>query len=96
MLLSFFNLGAWGALYAVTPEVYPTELRAGGAGWAAGFGRVASVLAPLAVPPLMARGGVAAVFAVFTLAFVLAIAGSLLLPEPRGRVLAETLTDEAA
>ena len=25
--LSFFNLGAWGALYAVTPEVYPTSLR---------------------------------------------------------------------
>src|SRR3712207_7092054 len=28
MVLSFFNLGAWGALYAVTPEVYPTVLRA--------------------------------------------------------------------
>ena len=27
MALSFFNLGAWGALYAITPEVYPTLLR---------------------------------------------------------------------
>src|SRR5215218_751159 len=27
MVLSFFNLGAWGALYAVTPEVYPTAQR---------------------------------------------------------------------
>ena len=41
MVLSFFNLGAWGALYAVTPELYPTELRATGSGWAAGIGRIA-------------------------------------------------------
>jgi putative MFS transporter len=47
MALSFFNLGAWGALYAVTPENYPTSLRATGAGWAAGVGRIASIVAPL-------------------------------------------------
>ena len=50
--LSFFNLGAWGALYAVTPEVYPTSLRATGAGSATAFGRLASILAPLLVLPL--------------------------------------------
>ena len=94
-LLSFFNLGAWGALYAVTPEVYPTTLRATGAGWAAGFGRIASILAPLAVPVLMARGGMGAVFAVFTAFFAVGIGGSLFLPELRGRHLAETLSDEA-
>ena len=27
MLLSFFNLGAWGALYAYSPEQYPTVVR---------------------------------------------------------------------
>lgn len=93
MLLSFFNLGAWGALYAVTPEVYPTTLRATGAGWAAGFGRIASILAPLAVPPLMARGGIEAVFLVLAGFFGVAIAGSLLLPELRGVQLAQTLGD---
>ena len=36
MLLSFFNLGAWGALYAYTPEQYPTTIRGTGAGMAAG------------------------------------------------------------
>lgn len=96
MLLSFFNLGAWGALYAATPEVYPTTLRGTGAGWAAGFGRIASILAPLAVPPLFAAGGTAAVFGVFALFFGLAILGSLLLPELRGRRLTETLEDELA
>ena len=96
MLLSFFNLGAWGALYAATPEVYPTTLRATGAGWAAGFGRIASILAPLAVPPLLARGGVGAVFGVLAAFFGVAIAGSLLLPELRGRHLSETLAEEGA
>jgi putative MFS transporter len=76
--------------------VYPTPLRATGAGWAAGFGRIASILAPLAVPPLLARGGVGAVFGVLAAFFGVAIAGSLLLPELRGRHLAETLAEEGA
>jgi putative MFS transporter len=89
VLLSFFNLGAWGALYAATPEVYPTEVRATGSGWAAGFGRIASILAPLSVPPLLALGGVTAAFATFSLFFGLAVVGALVLPELRGRALAE-------
>ena len=87
MLLSFCNLGAWGALYAVTPEVYPTSVRARGAGAAAGFGRIASILAPLSVPPLLAAGGTGAVFAVFGAAFALAALASALLPERRGAAL---------
>lgn len=86
-LLSFFNLGAWGAVYAATPEVYPTPVRATGAGWAAGFGRIASILAPLAVPPLLAAGGAPAVFGTFAAFFAVAIVGALLLPEWRGRQL---------
>ena len=39
-LLSFFNLGAWGALYAYTPENYPVLIRATGSGAAAVFGRI--------------------------------------------------------
>jgi putative MFS transporter len=87
MVLSFFNLGAWGALYAVTPEVYPTLLRGTGAGSAAGFGRIASILAPLSVPPLLARGGSALVFTVFAVSFAGAALGALGLPERRGQVL---------
>ncbi|NAZ86093.1 MFS transporter, partial [Kineococcus indalonis] len=87
VLLSFFNLGAWGALYALTPEVYPTAVRGRGAGSAAGFGRIASILAPLSVPPLLAAGGTGLVFVVFGVAFALAAAASWLLPETRGRAL---------
>lgn len=84
MLLSFFNLGAWGALYAVTPELYPTRLRATGAGWAAGVGRIASILAPLAVPFIRDLGGTLTLFVVFSAFFVVAALGSFWLPERRG------------
>ncbi|QTE31474.1 MFS transporter [Pengzhenrongella sicca] len=89
MLLSFFNLGAWGALYAITPELYPTRLRATGSGWAAGVGRIASILAPLAVPQLRALGGTPLLFEVFAAVFVVAALCALRLPERRGQELEE-------
>lgn len=48
-LMSFFNLGAWGLMYTYTPELYPTEARASGTGWAGAFGRIGGMLAPLVV-----------------------------------------------
>ncbi|MCC4907403.1 MFS transporter [Microbacterium sp. cx-59] len=89
MSLSFFNLGAWGALYAVTPETYPTPLRATGSGWAAGIGRIASILAPLSVPPLLALGGAPLLFVVFAAFFVIAGAATFGLADRRGRALDE-------
>lgn len=87
MALSFFNLGAWGALYAVTPESYPTSLRATGAGWAAGVGRIASIVAPLSVPPLVALGGVPLPFAMFGAFFLVAAAVTWGLADARGAAL---------
>ncbi|SJM56619.1 MFS transporter [Gulosibacter sp. 10] len=89
-LLSFFNLGAWGALYAIGPELYPTTIRGTGAGAAAGFGRIASIIAPLVVPALVAAGGggIGLVFTVFAIAFGVAAAAAFLLPELKGRALA--------
>jgi MFS transporter, putative metabolite:H+ symporter len=49
ILLSFFNLGAWGGLYAYTPEQYPTIIRGTGAGMAAAVGRIGGILGPLLV-----------------------------------------------
>ncbi|WP_426717774.1 MFS transporter [Corynebacterium auriscanis] len=86
-LLSFFNLGAWGALYAVGPELYPTHLRGTGTGAAAGFGRIASILAPLIVPPILAFGGQGILFAVFGAAFAIAALAAFMLPEQRGKTL---------
>src|ERR671917_75545 len=46
VLMSFFSLGAWGSLYAWTPELYPTEIRTTGMGWASGMARVAGIITP--------------------------------------------------
>ncbi len=87
MALSFFNLGAWGALYAVTPEMYPTSLRATGSGWAAGVGRIASIVAPLVVPFLLGVGGAPLLFVVFAAFFVVAAAAAWGLVDVRGEAL---------
>ncbi len=91
MALSFFNLGAWGALYAISPEVYPTDLRGTGTGWAAGFGRIASILAPLYVPWVRDLGATDAVlFAIFAAFFAVAAGATWGLPERRGAALEES------
>ena len=86
-LLSFFNLGAWGALYAIGPELYPSHIRGAGTGSAAGFGRIASIIAPLIVPPILLWGDSIALFSLFSAAFGLAAVATLTLPEQRGKVL---------
>ncbi|MDR3107076.1 MAG: MFS transporter, partial [Bifidobacteriaceae bacterium] len=83
MLLSFFNLGAWGALYAITPEIYPTSVRGTGAGWAAGFGRIASIVTNLATLPLYNALGPGWVFSIFAASFVIAALAAWTLPEMR-------------
>lgn len=86
--LSFFNLGAWGALYAISPEMYPTKSRATGVGAAAAFGRMASIVAPLLVPVFMGAGGQPLTFGVFAAAFAAAaIIAVVLLPEKKGLAL---------
>ena len=88
-LLSFFNLGAWGALYAIGPELYPTTMRARGTGAATGFGRLASIIAPLIVPPLLVFGGLPILFTLFGIAFAIAALAALALPELKGTRLLE-------
>lgn len=63
LLMSFALLGTWGALYAFTPEVYPTRLRASGMGMAGAVARFGGLFAPAIVAPVMATH--------FTLALVM-------------------------
>uniref|UniRef100_A0A7C4GJR8 MFS transporter n=1 Tax=Fervidobacterium thailandense TaxID=1008305 RepID=A0A7C4GJR8_9BACT len=46
LTLSFFTLGVWGLVYAYTPELYPTPLRATGNGMAGVVARIAGIFAP--------------------------------------------------
>lgn len=56
MAISFFGLGAWGAIYAYTPELFPTEVRATGNGFAGGVGKIAAVLGPIVAGQLAVSG----------------------------------------
>lgn len=87
--LSFFNLGAWGALYAIGPELYPTHIRGRGTGAAAGFGRIASIISPLIVPPILAAAGAPWLFVLFAAAFAIAAIAAFTLPENKGKALAD-------
>jgi putative MFS transporter len=55
--VSFFNLGAWGAVYPYTAELFPTQLRASGFGLAEGVGKVTAILAPIAFGLLLGSTG---------------------------------------
>ena len=44
--MQFFLFGMWSALYAYTPELYPTRARATGAGCASAIGRVGALIGP--------------------------------------------------
>ena len=46
LIMSFALLGTWGALYAYTPELYPTASRATGMGSAGAMARLGGLLAP--------------------------------------------------
>ncbi|WP_442920722.1 MFS transporter [Massilia sp. DD77] len=76
LLMSFALLGTWGALYAFTPEVYPTALRASGMGVAGAVARFGGLFAPAIVAPVMATHFTLALamLAGFLLAGALAIA----------------------
>lgn len=84
-LLYFFALGAWGCVYSYTPEVYRTEIRGTGTGWASAAGRVGAFVAPFIVPALYGFFGkengflfvfvlLSAVFAI--VAFTVLVAGT--------------------
>jgi putative MFS transporter len=54
LLMSFSLLGTWSALYAFTPEVYPTDLRATGMGTCGAVARFGGLFAPSIIAPVMA------------------------------------------
>lgn len=72
ILLSFFNLGAWGGLYAYTPEQYPTIIRGTGSGMAAAVGRIGGVLGPLLVGNLVTQQvSISTIFMIFCISVLI-------------------------
>jgi putative MFS transporter len=90
--MSFFTLGAWGALYATTPEAYPTNLRGTGMGAASAFTRISGALAPSLGATLMVGGSLVLPLTIFAISFIIGGGAALALPHETGQVpLADTL-----
>ena len=96
-LLSFFNLGAWAIVYTYSPELYPTAIRATGAGIAAAVGRLGGIIGPFLTPVLVPTLGQSGVFALFmVLLVVTALNVWALAEETKGRSLEEIAGPVAA
>ncbi len=88
LCMQFFLFGMWSALYAYTPELYPTAVRATGTGFASAFGRIGSLIGPYVIGVILPTMGQAGVFALGAGAFVIAALAVLILgEETKGRTL---------
>ncbi|NLS73008.1 MFS transporter [Bradyrhizobium brasilense] len=88
LCMQFFLFGMWSALYAYTPELYPTHVRATGTGFASAVGRIGSLIGPYVIGVILPAAGQGGVFALGAGAFVVAALAVLLLgEETRGRTL---------
>lgn len=86
--VGFFNLGAWGAVYPYTSELFPTRLRGSAFGLAEGVGKGAAIGGPYLFGALIDATG----DTTWSLTFVALVmaAGALAMlfgPETRGRAL---------
>lgn len=72
-VLSFFLNGTYAGVYAYTPEVFPTWIRATGVGLSSAFGRVGSILAPTIIGFTAAGLGFAGVFGMTTAVLVIGV-----------------------
>ena len=92
LAMSLALLGTWGALYAYTPELYPTALRATGMGTAGAMARVGGLLAPSAIALVIGASFELAIGLFAALLLLAALAVSRIDLETKGRPLDQTVT----
>jgi MFS family permease len=86
--VAFFATGYFSGFGAVTAEIYPTDIRATAQGFTYNIGRVASAAAPWIVGTLAQTRGFSYALSLTSVAFLLAAATWIWIPETRGRALA--------
>ncbi len=72
-VLSFFLNGTYAGVYAYTPELFPTWMRAMGTGTASAVGRVGSILAPTIIGVFSASLGFGGVFTLTTVVLAVGV-----------------------
>ncbi|MBW9115300.1 MFS transporter [Rhizobium cauense] len=76
LVMSFALLGTWGALYAYTPELYPTASRATGMGSAGAMARLGGLLAP-SLMAFVVSGGLGLAIGLFAGLLVIAAVAAM-------------------
>jgi putative MFS transporter len=95
VLLSFFMNGTYAGVYAYTPEVFPTQVRATGSGLASAIGRIGGITAPILVGFIYPTAGFAGVFGMTTAVLLLGAAAVTFMGIPtRGRSLEDIAASE--
>ncbi|MFM9927383.1 MFS transporter [Variovorax sp. H27-G14] len=95
VLLSFFMNGTYAGVYAYTPEVFPTQVRATGSGLASAIGRIGGITAPILVGVIYPTAGFAGVFGMTTAVLLLGAAAVTFMGIPtRGRSLEDIAANE--
>ena len=93
--LSFFMNGTYAGLYAYTPELFPTQVRATGMGVASAIGRIGAISAPIIVGYVFPLAGFAGVFGITTIILLAgAISVIVLGVRTRGKSLEEIAAEE--
>jgi MFS family permease len=82
--VAFFGTGYFSGFGALTAEVFPTSIRATAQGFTYNIGRLASAVAPFTVGSLAETRGFAPAFLTTSVAFVLAAALWVFIPETKG------------
>jgi putative MFS transporter len=89
-IMQFFTFAMWSSVYAYTPELYPTRIRATGCGLVSAVSRVGGMLGPTVVGAVLAAKGSEAVFTMAAIIFTVAATAVLVLgPETKGKTLEE-------
>jgi putative MFS transporter len=78
VVLSIFCMGAWGFVYAYTPELFPTEMRALGNGSSGVMTRISGIIAPFYATFLIESGGNTTVVMTISLALFMLISSFLI------------------
>jgi putative MFS transporter len=75
--VSFFNLGAWGAVYPYTAELFPTEFRSTAFGLAEGVGKITAVLSPFIFGVLLVAGAQDVLWPLTAIALSMVVGGAV-------------------
>jgi MFS family permease len=88
--LGFFSSGTFSPMGAFLAELFPTEIRGTAQGFAYNFGRAVGALFPTMIGYLSAKVGLGTAIGIFTVgAYAMLLLSLLVLPETRGRSLAD-------